>query len=98
MVDRCNQRCHFCNVDESSPGHAKDLATVRRRVRAAVAADMRVVVFSGGEPTLSDELADAIAISRDEGAELVMLQTNAVLLDQAPRAQSLAKAGLGLAF
>jgi MoaA/NifB/PqqE/SkfB family radical SAM enzyme len=98
LIDRCNQRCHFCNVDESAPGHAPDLEAVRRRARAAVKAGMRMVVFSGGEPTLSDHLADAIAVSKAEGAELVMLQTNAVLLDHAERAQALARAGLGLAF
>jgi hypothetical protein len=98
LVVQCNQRCHFCNVDEHSPGHADGPGSVRRRVAAATAAGLRVVVFSGGEPTLSEDLPASIRAAVEAGAELVMLQTNAVLLSDARRAQAVAQAGLGLAF
>lgn len=98
LVKHCNQRCHFCNVDEHSPGHADNIDSVRGRVQAATAAGLRVVVFSGGEPTLSEDLPAAIRAAVLAGAELVMLQTNGVLLSDLRRAQALAQAGLGLAF
>jgi MoaA/NifB/PqqE/SkfB family radical SAM enzyme len=97
LVDRCNQRCHFCNVDERSPGHVSELAQVRRLVDDQIAAGQKLVTFSGGEPTLSPLLPEAVKLALERGAEHVLLQTNAVLLDEA-RTKALKEAGLGLAF
>ena len=56
------------------------------------------MVFSGGEPTLNPRLEHWARFAKQLTGHDVTLQTNAVLLDNADRARSVASAGIGHAF
>lgn len=88
---RCNQNCTFC----TSRRPADDPTFIRKsaveeRIHDAVASGAREVVLTGGEPTLRRDLAQLIAHARAAGAERVVLETNATLVDGA----ELSRAGL----
>jgi len=94
--ETCNQNCWFCNArrpQEQADFIAK--SAVRRRIEQALAGQPREIVFTGGEPTMRNDLADLMRRAATGGTRIV-LETNAALVD-AERARELADAGLGLA-
>ncbi|MSP93193.1 MAG: radical SAM protein [Myxococcales bacterium] len=92
IVHACNQRCGFCWVDFDQP--AMTLTDIVARIEAArVAGRAPRIAFTGGEPTLHPQLAEAVRVARELGAPAVTLQTNAARID-ATLAQALATAGL----
>lgn len=95
---RCNQSCTYCVVRRASdvPAFVRASA-VQARTGAALAAGAREIVLSGGEPTMRRDLAALIADAHARGAERVVLETNATLIDAA-RAAELRAAGLDRAI
>jgi molybdenum cofactor biosynthesis enzyme MoaA len=92
---RCNQACTFCFVSTHLPAAAGDV--VAAKIREASARGSRVVI-SGGEPTLNARLPDYLRLARAGSAHPVVLQTNAVRLDDARLVATLVEAGLGEVF
>src|SRR4051812_24482011 len=94
---RCNQRCAYC-ASRSPSDDPRAIAgpRVRAAVDEALGRGAREIVLTGGEPTMRRDLAALVAHARARGAERVVLETNATLLDE-PRARELGAAGLGLA-
>ena len=98
---RCNLACRFCYAgcscrkEETSPKLTTDDA---RRILRIIREDAQVpsVSFTGGEPTLCDDLPDLIRFARYDLGMRVNLITNGSLVD-APLACLLAKAGLNSA-
>jgi len=95
--ETCNQRCGHCTARRSEDDRAwVQTRAVLGRVRAAVAGGARELVLTGGEPGMRSDLPVLVAAARTGGAERVVLETNATLID-GPRAAALRAAGLGLA-
>ncbi len=99
---RCNLRCRFCyagcNCTRRPAQSYPDLDTAAlKRVLDILSRDARVpsVSFTGGEPTLREDLPQLIAHARDLGLR-VNLITNGTLLDDA-RVRRLVDAGLNSA-
>lgn len=91
----CNQSCRFCFVSTHLP-EAGDTA-----VRAAILDAARrgvKITLSGGEPTLNARLVEYVELAKAHSSMPVLLQTNAIRLDDAALARSLARAGLDEAF
>ncbi len=91
---RCNQNCRYCNRRAESD----DLAAIApRAVQAAImralAAGAEEIRLTGGEPGMRRDLVELVRIARQSGAQRVVLETNATLID-GPRAHALAEAGL----
>jgi MoaA/NifB/PqqE/SkfB family radical SAM enzyme len=91
----CNQSCTFCFVSTHLPPAADDV--VADAIRAAGAHGSRIVL-SGGEPTLNARIVEYVALAKSVSAQEVVLQTNAVRLDDAALVAALAAAGLDEAF
>jgi MoaA/NifB/PqqE/SkfB family radical SAM enzyme len=93
----CNQNCTYCSVRRPAdePAFVRTTA-VRARLDAALAQGASEVVLSGGEPAMRSDLALLVAHARRGGARVVVLETNATLID-VRLAGSLAAAGLSLA-
>ena len=92
--ETCNQNCAFCNTRKPTDRRAfVNAAAVHERIDAA---ETKAIVLTGGEPTMRRDLAKLIAHARTAGAEDVILETNAALLDDAS-ARALADAGLSTA-
>src|SRR5581483_10521137 len=91
----CNNHCIFCaqrGLDERAGD--RDARWLDEKL-AALRADADELSFVGGEPTIEDALADAIARARALGFRKIGVQTNARRLAQPGYAESLARAGLG---
>lgn len=101
VMDRCNFRCPYC-MPESTFGKGfaflpareqLDFDEITRLARLFVAAGVRKLRLTGGEPLLRPDLAELVARLRALGPELdIALTTNAVLLAQ--HAPALKAAGL----
>ncbi len=91
----CNQSCRFCFVSTHLP-EAGD-AAVRRAILDAARRGVKVTI-SGGEPTLNSRVVEYVALAKAHSTRPVLLQTNAIRLDDPALANALADAGLDEAF
>ncbi|HEY1691394.1 MAG TPA: radical SAM protein [Polyangiaceae bacterium] len=95
VVFRCNQACTFCFVSTHLP--APPPAAVEAAIRAAGAKGARIVL-SGGEPTLDPRIVEWVRLARSVTEGRLVLQTNAVRLDDPSLVARLEEAGLDEAF
>ena len=92
LIYRCNQTCMFCELADMDVELSPE--EIRAALDAARARGSTRVILTGGEPTLSRDLATHIAYARSIGFLEIELQTNAVLLDREGAARALCAAGL----
>ncbi len=91
MVRHCNQNCGFCSNPETPFFH--NLEQIHQIVDDFVSRDYFGVIMTGGEPTLSPILPEAIAHARANGLHVRMI-TNGQKLADWDYCKSLADAGL----
>ena len=91
----CNQACRFCFVSTHLPPAAE--ADIEAAIDD-IGARWGMVALSGGEPTLNPRLPDYARRAKAAGVREVELQTNAVRLAEPGLAQTLADAGVDVAF
>jgi MoaA/NifB/PqqE/SkfB family radical SAM enzyme len=96
VVFRCNQSCTFCFVSTHLPAPAP--AAIEAAIVAAGRRGSARIVLSGGEPTLSPQLLEWIRLARSVSTGRVVLQTNAVRLEDPALVAELDQAGLDEAF
>ncbi len=89
---KCNQKCTFCYAagQELSSSHEMSTEEWKLALDRLWAAGVPMVTFTGGEPTLRDDLAQLVEHAR---RFVTRLNTNGVLLDRR-LADSLRAAGL----
>jgi MoaA/NifB/PqqE/SkfB family radical SAM enzyme len=92
---KCNQNCRFCFVSLASAEVASDI--VSRAIALHTAAGHRIL-FTGGEPTLHQNLLTFVAQAKALSPWPVLLQTNAVLMAGSDLSRKLVDAGLGHAL
>ncbi|MFB6156486.1 MAG: TIGR04347 family pseudo-SAM/SPASM protein [Haloferacaceae archaeon] len=94
---RCNLRCQHCYAGAETRAAPGELSTAEARGMLDELADygVPVVLFSGGEPLVRDDLVELVAHAADRGLRPV-LSTNGTLLTPAA-AERLRDAGLAYA-
>jgi len=97
LGNKCNQDCIFCTV---ALDQEKELTTegVENRIQLLAKRNARAIIFTGGEPTLREDLAELIKFAKKSGIESIELQTNGVLLDDPERAERIVDAGVDSAL
>ena len=104
VTNRCNLSCDFCfanakvqeRVYEPSFDQIKEMLAALRGERPI---PTPAVQFSGGEPTLRDDLPDIIKLAKKMGFLQVQVATNGVRLGEDPKyAQMLKDAGLSTVY
>jgi MoaA/NifB/PqqE/SkfB family radical SAM enzyme len=95
VIFRCNQSCTFCFVSTHLPSPPPD--AVEAAIRSAGARGARIVL-SGGEPTLEPRLVEWVRLARSVSQGAIVLQTNAIRLEDAAFVARLEDAGLTEAF
>jgi MoaA/NifB/PqqE/SkfB family radical SAM enzyme len=91
---RCNQRCRFCVYRrETDDLRAISRAALGAEIDRAVDQGARCIVLTGGEPTMRGDLGDLVARARARGADEVVVETNATLVQPA-LARGLVDAGV----
>jgi radical SAM protein with 4Fe4S-binding SPASM domain len=101
LTYRCNLRCRFCYAacgctrdDAAGEMSTAEVCGVLRKIRKD--AQVPSVSFTGGEPTLREDLEDLVRYAKRELGLRVNLITNGTHIDAA-RARALASAGLASA-
>lgn len=94
LSGRCDSRCKFCFTERIREAPGLSNSDVLDAMRAAREACVTAVVFTGGEPTLRQELGDLIGAARSMGYQHVGIQTNGHRLAAADYLVELRNAGL----
>ena len=78
---RCNQKCRFCYAAGQALGKTKELSTDQWKAAIDIlrAAGVPMLTFTGGEPTLREDIAELIEYSR---WFITRLNTNGVALTE----------------
>ena len=71
----CNQKCIFCYTTED-----KKVTTVQAKatIDAYIEMGYSWISFTGGEPTIRDDIFELISYARKRGAEIIKIQTNGI--------------------
>jgi radical SAM protein with 4Fe4S-binding SPASM domain len=93
LTYRCQNRCAHCYNEETRQVAELDTAAWRRILDAICKAGVPHVVFTGGEPTLRDDLPGLVAYAEELGL-VTGLNTNGRRLGDAKYAASLRDVGL----
>ena len=99
VTQRCNLRCKYCFADG---GAGEDLPF--DACKAAISEIVRqcgqpLLQFSGGEPTLRDDLPELVHYAKEAGCSYTQVNTNGIRLAEDPAYTSrLANAGLDIVF
>lgn len=94
----CNMRCRFCYYlnDVTRRSRHRDLSTAqcKRLIRWYRQQGFEVLEFTGGEPTIRQDLLALVAFAKTVGFRRVSMITNGVRLAKAAYAQELVSAGV----
>ncbi len=85
VTENCNLACSYCFAS-SRPG-LKDvpIETVRGRMETVLQhSGPTPIQFSGGEPTVRDDLPELVAMARDMGFEHIEINSNGIRLAEEP--------------
>ncbi|MGQ4833912.1 MAG: radical SAM protein [Candidatus Asgardarchaeia archaeon] len=98
LTDRCNNRCVFCfwGVGEKRKGPFKELSTddVKKLIRKIwYQARAPNLHFTGGEPTLREDLPELISYGRKTGFRVILL-TNGRRLSDEKLAKKIVESGI----
>ena len=100
VTERCNLHCVYCFADGGRQVHDPSLEDCKAAIREIVRQCGRPLLqFSGGEPTLRDDLPELIAFAREAGCSYTQVNTNGIRLAEDPAyALRLRDAGLDIVF
>ena len=104
VTNRCNLRCEWCFANAHSKGYVYEPTIEQLRDMLATLRSERptptlAVQFSGGEPTLREDLADIISMAAEMGFKQTQIATNGIKLAKDQElAQKLRKAGLNTVY
>lgn len=91
---RCNFNCIFCYTDFIRNDPGLQFLEVMKSLECGRKAEIDVVVFSGGEPTLSKDLIKFIKLARQLGYSWITIQTNGYRLARKDYLRGLVDGGL----
>lgn len=104
LTNRCNLNCDFCFANARAFGALYEpsfdqVVGMMRMLREEKPVPTPAVQFSGGEPTLRDDLPDIIRKAKELGFAQVQIATNGIRLAQDPGLiQKLKDAGLSTIY
>ena len=87
LTNRCNMMCNPCFMDANQVGyvHEPDFEDIKAILDRAVSFKPRrqiIILFSGGEPTLSPHFLDAVAYAKKIGFYRILAATNGIRFAQ----------------
>jgi 7,8-dihydro-6-hydroxymethylpterin dimethyltransferase len=87
LTNRCNMMCNPCFTDANQVGyvHEPDLQEIKSILDRAVSFKPRrqiIILFSGGEPTLSPHFLEAVAHAKKIGFYRILAATNGIRFAQ----------------
>ena len=100
VTNRCNLKCRYCFAN----GGSEDTEPTTEELKKAILDIIRqcgqpLLQFSGGEPTLREDLPELIRFAKEAGCSYTQVNTNGIRLAEDPLyAEQLAEAGLDIVF
>jgi uncharacterized radical SAM superfamily Fe-S cluster-containing enzyme len=95
VTDDCNLSCSYCFASSGPGGDHRSTAEIDALLDTVASAGGRPIQFSGGEPTVRDDLPELVASARDRGIDHVEVNTNGIrLATEDGYADALADAGV----
>jgi len=96
LTNRCNMMCNPCFMDANQVGyvHEPDFEDIKAILDRAVSFKPRrqsIVLFSGGEPTISPNFLNAVRYAKEIGFYRVLAATNGIKFAQEPEFAAAAK-------
>jgi hypothetical protein len=104
LTNRCNLNCDFCFANARACGFVyepefDEIVKMMQLLRDQKPVPVPAVQFSGGEPTMRDDLVKIIKKAKELGFPQVMLATNGVRIAKEPElVQQLKDAGLSTVY
>jgi len=95
VTDDCNLSCSYCFASSGPGGAHRSTGEIEALLDTVAAAGGRPIQFSGGEPTVRDDLPDLVERARARGIDHVEVNTNGIrLATEDGYARALADAGV----
>ena len=90
VTNRCNQRCPVCFANAEACGYVYEpsldqLEKMLRNLINEKPVGCKAVMFSGGEPTMRDDLPDIIRMAKQMGFLQVLIATNGINISKDPK-------------
>ncbi|MFQ6105881.1 MAG: tetraether lipid synthase Tes [Candidatus Hydrothermarchaeaceae archaeon] len=104
LTNRCNLKCWYCffYAREGDNIYEPTLEQVRqmlRNLKNEKPVGANAVQYTGGEPTLRDDLIDIIRLTREEGFDHIQLNTNGIKLAKDPEyTEKIRQAGVNTVY
>lgn len=92
---KCNHKCSFCYTEwiRNIPEFTND--EIRKSIfKISQIKSIRMIAFTGGEPTLREDLLDLIKYAREQGIRKISVQTNGCRLSSKLYAKRFLAAGV----
>jgi len=90
----CNLACTYCTITQEMRRRALRTEQVAREIDRAAARGYRDVAFTGGEPTIRNDLPSLVRYAKKRGFEHVKVASNGLRYAHAPYLELLASAGV----
>lgn len=74
----CNLKCRFCSIPESHRSRNKPTKKVKKQIKEAREEGSEIIGFSGGEPTIRNDIVELVEYAKKQGFRTVRIQTNGV--------------------
>lgn len=100
VTSRCNLRCRYCFADGGQAIRDPSIETLKSAITDIVRkCGQPLIQFSGGEPTLRDDLPELVRFAKEAGCSYTQVNTNGIRIAKEPEyAHRLADAGLDIVF
>jgi hypothetical protein len=104
LTNRCNLNCDFCFANARACGFVyepafDEIVAMMQMLRDQEPVPVPAVQFSGGEPTMRDDLVEIIRKAKEMGFPQVQLATNGIRIAKEPElARQLRDAGLSTVY
>ena len=100
VTKRCNLHCRFCFAEGGTEERDPSLEELKTAICEIVRqCGHPLLQFSGGEPTLRDDLPELVRVAKESGCSYTQVNTNGIRLAEEPDyAKRLADAGLDIVF
>ncbi|MDD1776427.1 MAG: radical SAM protein [Candidatus Methanomethylicus sp.] len=89
VTNACNLRCPICFANSETAGYKYEptqdqIREMLRNLRSNRPVPPNSLQFSGGEPTMRDDLPDLIRMAKDEGFHHIEVNTNGIRISKDP--------------
>ena len=100
VTNLCNLRCRYCFANGGDESSEPSLEELKNAILEIVRqCGQPLLQFSGGEPTLREDLPELIRFAKEAGCSYTQVNTNGIRLAREPGyARQLADAGLDIVF